>query len=188
MEMQLMGAKRLTIILLALAVLALATPLSSAADWRQFQRDEQNAGVTYSPAPTEYPELTWSAFTYTSEWGTGIDVTPIITGDKIYIFAANGSIWAFNRTNRDFVWENETTGGTLQTSTPAYGDGRIFVAAESGDLFAFDAETGEELWNTHVTDKNFECPITYFDHRIYIGEGLSGGVTTKYYYLSLIHI
>ncbi len=177
-----MDTKRLTIIILALTVLALATPLSSAADWQQFQRDEQNGGVTDSPAPIECPELAWSAFTYTSEWGNGIDVTPIIAGDVVYIFAANGSIWAFNRTNRDLIWENETTGGTLQTSTPAYGDGKVFVAVNSGDLFAFDAETGEELWNVHVTDKNFECPITYFDHRIYIGEGLFGGVTTKYYY------
>ncbi|MEA3324158.1 MAG: PQQ-binding-like beta-propeller repeat protein, partial [Euryarchaeota archaeon] len=176
-----MSPKRLMILLPALAVLVLATSISSAADWHQFQRDEQNAGVTYSPAPTEYPELAWNAFTCTSD-GNGIDVTPIIAGDKIYVFAANGSIRAFNRTNGDLIWKNETTGGTLQTSTPAYGDGKIFIAAESGDLFAFDAETGEELWNVHVTDKNFECPITYFDHRIYLGEGLSGGVTTKYYY------
>ncbi len=182
MEIQLMNMKRLLLTILVLTILALATPLSSAADWQQFQRDEQNIGVTYSPAPIEYPELVWSAFTNTSEWGNGIDVTPIIAGDKIYVFAANGSIWAFNRTNGDLIWKNKTTGGTLQTSTPAYGDGKIFVAAESGDLFAFDAVTGAELWTVHVTDKNFECPITYFDHRIYLGEGLSGGVTTKYYY------
>ncbi|RLG30032.1 hypothetical protein DRO03_05650 [Methanosarcinales archaeon] len=176
-----MGTKRLMILLPALAMLVLATSIASAADWQQFQRDEQNAGITHSPAPTEYPELAWNAFTCTSD-GNGIDVTPIIAGDKVYIFAANGSIRAFNRTNGDLIWKNVTTGGALQTSTPAYGDGKIFVAAESGDLFAFDAETGEELWNVHVTDKNFECPITYFDHRIYIGEGLFGGVTTKYYY------
>jgi len=151
-------------------------------DWHQFQKDEINTGITYSPAPTEDPELAWSRFTYTSEWDNGIDVTPIIAEDMVYIYAANGSIWAFNKTNGDLIWQNETTGGNLQTSTPAYGDGKIFVAANSGDLFAFNATTGEELWHVHVTDKNFECPITYFDHKIYIGEGLKGGVTTKYYY------
>jgi len=49
-------------------------------------------------------------------------------------------------------------------------------------MYAFDAATGEQLWKEHVTDRNFECPVTYHDHRIYAGEGLSGGVTTKYYY------
>ena len=151
-------------------------------NWYQFQKDEINAGITYSPAPTEDPELAWSAFTYGSEWGNGIDVTPIIAGDLVYVYVANGSIWAFDKTSGDLIWKNETTGGNLQTSTPAYGDGKIFVAANSGDLFAFNATTGKELWNVHVTDKNFECPITYFDHKIYIGVGLEGGITTKYYY------
>lgn len=169
------------LLILAIATITL-TGTAIASDWQQFQRDETNNGITDSPAPTEYPELKWSAFTYTSEWGNGIDVTPIIAGDMVYAFAANGSIWAFDRTNGDLIWKNETTGGTLQTSTPAYGDGKIFVAAESGDLFAFDALTGAELWTVHATDRNFECPITYFDHRLYIGEGLSGGVATKYYY------
>jgi len=151
-------------------------------NWHQFQKDEKNTGIIYSSAPIKYPELAWSRFTYTSECGNGIDVTPIIAEDIVYVYAANGSIWAFDKTNGDLMWKNETTGGNLQTSTPAYGDGKIFVAANSGDLFAFNATTGEVLWNVHVTDGNFECPITYFDHKIYIGEGLKGGVTTKYYY------
>ncbi|HJH27482.1 MAG TPA: hypothetical protein C5S37_12155 [Methanophagales archaeon] len=151
-------------------------------NWQQFQKDEKNIGIIYSSAPIKDPELGWRAFTYGSEWSNGIDVTPIIAGEMVYVFAANGSIWAFEKTSGDLIWQNETTGGNLQTSTPAYGDGKIFVAATSGDLFAFNATTGEELWNVHVTDGNFECPITYFDHKIYIGEGLKGGVTTKYYY------
>ena len=151
-------------------------------NWHQFQKDEINTGITYTSAPTKYPELAWSAFTYGSEMGNGIDVTPIIAGDMVYVYAANGSIWAFDKTSGDLIWMNETTGGNLQTSTPAYGNGKIFVAANNGDLFAFNATTGKELWSVQVTDRNFECPITYFDHKIYIGEGLEGGVTTKYYY------
>ena len=178
--------KKITLIFILSAILAISVmPLSAAAldsNWHQFQKDEINIGVTYSPAPIEDAELAWSAFTYGSEMGNGIDVTPIIAGDMVYIYAANGSIWAFDKTSGDLMWKNETTGGNLQTSIPAYGDGNIFVAAESGDLFAFNATTGEELWNVHATDRNFQCPITYFDHKIYVAEGLEGGVTTKYYY------
>ncbi len=178
--------KKITLIFILSVILMISVmPLSAAAldsNWHQFQKNEINIGVTCSPSPTEDAELAWSAFTYGSEMGNGIDVTPIIAGDMVYIYAANGSIWAFDKTNGDLMWKNETTEGMLQTSTPAYGDGKIFVAANSGDLFAFDATTGDELWNVNVTDGNFECPITYFDHKIYIGEGLGGGVTTKYYY------
>ena len=174
--------KKITLIFILSAILIISVIPAAALDsnWHQFQKDEINIGVTYSPAPIEDVELAWSAFTYES--GNGIDVTPIIADDIVYIYAANGSIWAFNKTNGDLMWKNETTGGNLQTSTPAYGDGKIVVAARSGDLFAFNATTGSELWNASVTDKNFECPVTYFDHKIYIGEGLGGGVTTKYYY------
>ena len=34
----------------------------------------------------------------------------------------------------------------------------------------------------HVTDVGPESPVTYYDHRIYVAEGLEGGVDTKYYY------
>ncbi|CAD6493959.1 MAG: Outer membrane protein assembly factor BamB [Candidatus Argoarchaeum ethanivorans] len=171
-----------TLALSAILIISVIPAAALDSNWHQFQKDEINIGVTYSPAPIKDVELAWSAFTYGSDWGNGIDVTPIIADDMVYIYAANGSIWAFNKTNGNLIWQNETTGGNLQTSTPAYGDGKIFVAARSGDLFAFNATTGEELWNVYVTDKNFECPIIYFDHKIYIGEGLKGGVTTKYYY------
>jgi outer membrane protein assembly factor BamB len=167
-----------------LVIMAISTPASAATldnNWHQFQKDETNIGITHSPAPPEEPTLAWSRFTSTS-FCNGIDVTPIIAENMVYIYAANGSIWAFDKTNGDLIWMNETTGGFLQTSTPAYGDGKIFVATNSGDLFAFNATLGEELWNVHVTDRNFECPVTYANHKIYIGEGLKGGVTTKYYY------
>lgn len=178
--------KKITLIFILSAILMISVmPLSAAAldsNWHQFQKDEKNIGVTCSSAPMGDVELAWSAFTYGNESGNGIDVTPIIADDMVYIYAANGSIWAFDKTSGDLMWKNETAEGMLQTSTPAYGGGEIFVAAESGDLFAFNATTGDELWNVHVTDGNFECPITYFDHKIYVAEGLEGGVTTKYYY------
>ncbi len=122
----------------------------------------------------------WSAFTHTS-WGNGIDAPPIIAGDILYVCDVNGTLWAFNRTDGTLVWRNETSVG-FQSSTPAYGNGKIFVASNIGDMYVFDAATGEQLWKEHVTDRNFECPVTYHDHRIYAGDGLSGGVTTKYYY------
>jgi len=168
-----------TILMLTIVMITL-TGTAIASDWQQFQKNEVNNGLTDSPAPRSDPELVWSRFTCTS-WGNGIDVPPIIAGDLVYVYDVNGTLQAFNRADGTLIWRNETSVG-FQSSTPAYGNGNIFVASNIGDIYAFDAATGEQLWKEHVTDRNFECPVTYHDHRIYAGDGLSGGVTTKYYY------
>ncbi|MCK4623680.1 MAG: PQQ-binding-like beta-propeller repeat protein, partial [Phycisphaerae bacterium] len=137
--------------------------VSSAGNWSQFQKDSQNTGITMDAAPAGNPELVWSVRT------DGIDVPPIIAGDLVYVYDANGTIRAFDRINGTLIWRNETSAG-FQSSTPAYGNGKIFVAERNGDLYAFDAATGECLWKAHVTDYALACPVTYYDHRIYIGE------------------
>ncbi len=168
-------------VIVALLVLACLTGVSAADGWHRFQKDSLNAGITSDAAPTADPELVWSAFTHRNDLGNGIDVPPIIAGDLVYVYDANGTLQAFNKTDGALIWRNETSVG-FQSSTPAYGNGKIFVASNIGDMYAFEAATGEQLWKVHVTDRNFECPVTYHDHRIYAGEGLSGGVATKYYY------
>jgi outer membrane protein assembly factor BamB len=162
---------------LFLVLVSLSGISAAASDcgWHQFQKDETNAGVTHDAAQTSDPELVWDMQT------GGINVPPIVAGDLVYVYDANGTIRAIDRKNGSLVWSGETFTG-LQTSTPAYGDGRLFVASGSGDLYAFDATTGRRLWGVSVTDRNFECPVMYHDHRMYVGEGLSGGVATKYYY------
>jgi outer membrane protein assembly factor BamB len=69
----------------------------------------------------------------------------------------------------------------MQTSTPAYGNGKILVATFDGYIFAFDAITGQECWNKKVSDTIFQCPITCYDGKFYIGDGGTGGETNNYY-------
>ena len=151
-------------------------------DWPQFQKDEINSGKTSDRAPTNSPVMHWSQFTYHSG-ATGIEVVPIIGGDTVYVYAGDG-LWAFGKKSGELRWQESITGhGGLQTSTPAYGDGRIFVATFDGYLFAFDALTGDELWSKQVSQRGFQCPITYHDNKIYIGEGGTGGESNSYYCL-----
>ena len=166
------------VLLLALACFA---GVSAAVDWHQFQKDALNTGATPEAAPRSDPELVWSAFTHTDEWGNGIDIPPIIAGDLVYVYDVNGTLQALGRTGGTLMWSNETSVG-FQGSTLAYGNGKIFVASSAGDMYAFDAATGGQLWKKHVTDRDFKCPVTYHNHKVYVGEGLSGGVRTKYYY------
>ncbi len=165
-------------IILSLLALLISTPIiATSSDWSQFQSDYEHSALTEDPAIKDNPEILWNVST------SGINAVPVIAGDLVYVYTSNGSIWAFNKHNGDLVWKNKTTGASrLQSSTPAYGNGKLFVASNSGDLFAFDGLTGEKLWSEHVTDSNFECPVTYSDDKLYIGDGVEGGVATKYYY------
>jgi outer membrane protein assembly factor BamB len=164
----------LTLSITILAETAIEVPAEG--DWPQFQRNWQRNASTNSAGPTKWPYLTWE----TNQYGD-VDVTPLIVGDTAYIYSYSGYVRAYNKTDGSLKW-NEFASSGLQTSIPAYGDGNIFVATGEGDLMAFNADTGNKLWTAHVTDLNLECPVTYYDHRLYIGEGLSGGVTDKQYY------
>ncbi|WP_229393640.1 PKD domain-containing protein [Methanosarcina sp. DH1] len=158
---------------------------SSESEWLEFQKDSSNSGYILSSAPTRDPELIWQSLTSSTQepcGSGGVNVPPLISGNKVFVTAGNASVWAFNKDTGDLIWSKELSGGLVQTATPALGDGKLFVPTLEGDLYAFDPETGDKLWNTHVTDSNFECPITYYDHKLYIGDGLEGGSGDKYYY------
>jgi len=155
-------ASRMCIV--ALLALAYLSGLSAADGWHQFQKDSLNTGITSDAAPRSDPELVWSMQT------GAIDVPPVIAGDLVYVYDANGTIRAFEKKGGDLVWRNETSPWMIQSSTPAYGDGQVFVAERNGDRYTFDAVTGDRLWKAHVTDYALACPVTYYDHRIYVGE------------------
>lgn len=153
-------------------------------DWSQWQNDVTHYAVHETDDPVTTAELQW---TYDAGGTThDIDVTPLIVGDVVYSFDASGQVHAVNRTTGTVIWTTSIDESSwFQSSIPAYGDGKLFVATYSGYIYSFDATTGERFWKvkaTSSTPRSFECPITYFDHKLYIGEGLAGQKTTKYYY------
>jgi outer membrane protein assembly factor BamB len=152
-------------------------------DWSQWQVDDVHSGSTNSSAPVSNVSVAWSR-QVNSIGGDGIDVTPLVVGGKVFVFDCNGTTWAFNKTTGSLLWETNTTGGSLETSTPAYGDGKLYSATYNGMMYAFDPNTGSILWSSDITNGtgSLECPITYNDGMLYIGEGLENGVQTKYYY------
>ena len=81
-------------VLLALACLA---GISAASDWHQFQKDETNAGVTHDSAPTSDSKLAWNMQT------DGINVPPIVAGNLVYVYDANGTIHVIDRKNGSLV-------------------------------------------------------------------------------------
>lgn len=152
----------------------------SAIYWTQFQGGSDRNGVTEGYAPLDDSvKLKWSA----DDFGGNIDVSPIVMGDMVYVLASSGELYAYNKTEGKTVWHAKLDAASvLHSSTPAYGDGNLFVVTEGGNLYAYNASTGVLKWDVHVTDISPESPVTYYDHRIYLAEGLEGGVGTKYYY------
>jgi outer membrane protein assembly factor BamB len=158
--------------------------ISTRNDWSQWQNGVTHYAVHESDDPVLTADLRWSYDAGGSNHD--LDVTPLIVGDVVYIFDATGQVHAVSRSSGAMIWTSTIDESSyFQSSVPAYGDGKLFVATFGGHLYAFDATTGERLWKVKATtgsSRNFECPVTYYDHKIYIGEGLSGGVATKYYY------
>lgn len=162
-----------------------ASPAAMAADndWTQFQKNEQKKGFSVAGTPVKDPRPAWSKFVYLNG-NTGIQNTAVVKGDTVYVFAGN-RLMALNKQSGDTLWEKNIEGrGELQISTPAYGNGKLFIATFDGCVMAFDAISGSELWSTRVGQRNLQCPVTYHEGRIYIGEGGTGGPVNGYYCLN----
>jgi outer membrane protein assembly factor BamB len=146
-------------------------------DWPQFQKSWLHNGTVEDYAAKE-AILKWDA----SEFNGSVDVSPIVVDDTVYVIASSGSLCAYEKYSGTLTWKKETELGTIVSSTPAYGDGNIFAASCLGTLYAFDAEDGAKQWEVKVTNESLEMPITYYDHRIYIGDGPGSNAGTKYFY------
>lgn len=171
-------------ILLALLLLLSANPAAQAAagDWTQFQQDDQRSGQISAATGVSVPGVAWSKFVY-SQNGDGIQNTAVVSGDTVYVFAGD-KLLALARSTGATLWEQDLEGhGALQMPTPACGDGKIFIATSDGYVMAFDAQNGTALWSQKVSQRGFQCPLTYSDGRLYIGDGGTGGETNNYYCL-----
>ncbi|MHB8117979.1 MAG: hypothetical protein ACYDHX_04525 [Methanothrix sp.] len=73
-----------TIFKVTLLILLIITPVA-ASDWPQFQRDEAHSGLCLDDVPMK-PHILWSADLLR------VDVTPIISSDKVSVLAGNGSL------------------------------------------------------------------------------------------------
>ncbi|RZN36787.1 MAG: hypothetical protein EF813_06410 [Methanosarcinales archaeon] len=158
-----------TVTVLTMVTLALTLTIA-ASDWSQFQKDEVNIGRTADSAPITAPD-NWSQHTanYQSGWWYyGIDTTPIVVGDYVYVLASNDSgAYLFkyykNGTAAGGNWPVTVGSGNFQLSTPAYGNNTIFVLnSQDGYLYAINAASGAGRWNVDVCGSN-GCPITYYN-------------------------
>ena len=143
----------------AVAVLcATALAQNAAQDYPQWRGRNRDGAASGFVAPKAWPEkLTrrWKV-----EVGEGY-ATPIIVGDKVYVFARrNGqeTLLALNAATGKLAWQTGYPAPPLATgsvaakhgdgpkATPLFHRGKVYTLGLSGTLTAFDAKTGKLVW------------------------------------------
>jgi outer membrane protein assembly factor BamB len=173
----------LMVLLVALAGAALA------ADWPQFQKDELNSGKTGDPLPNSSGILTKNVFTLSGDY-YGIDTTPIVKGDHVYVLAGGSNatkLFKYQKNGTNFtgakVWESSQLTNTngFQLAAPAYGEAVsggttynvIFTAlidpgsnnSSYSKVRAVKDSDGSFLWTKELTSTHqINTPVTYFKY------------------------
>ncbi len=159
----------------------LAAGAAGAEDWPQFQCTAARKGWTTDSAPVLRPVLKWRR--YVDGCGVGIESPPVVWNDRVYVIACS-TILALNAATGQEVWRADISGhGSLQSGTPAVGGGMLFVVTFDGYVMALDAAGGDLRWSRKVAALNFQCPLTYHQGRLYVGEGGTGGTLNRYFCL-----
>jgi len=127
----------------------------SAQDWSQWRGANRDGKVNGFIAPESWPpELTMQ---WSESVGTG-DATPVLVGDKLYLFTRQDDkevILCLAAESGAEQWRNEyvapaVTGAGARhpgpRSTPAVSDGKMVTIGVSGILSCLDASSGKLLW------------------------------------------
>ena len=184
--------KAAIVVAIIVAVVSI-TPIASASDWEQFQKDNINSGYTTDSAPVSDPELAWSKYTNSGTgMGSGIDVAPIVADGAVYVLDCKGILWSFDAKTGMANWNvtcNAASGG-FELSVPAYHDGIVYVASSSssagngaGRVNAIYANNGtiREYAYYGLSGFQLNTPVTYADGKIYLGNGkITNDISTYY--------
>ena len=160
---------KITVITILISLVLTSTAVAS--DWQQFQNNMQNSGQTTDMAPTTNMILGWQQQVGSSGWA-GIDVPPIVAQEKVFVYDANGKVWAFNTLTGQEIWGTDLGSAAFQLSTPGYGENKVFIAAQNGNVYALNATDGSIEWQTSVAGASgqLNTPVKYANGRIYAGE------------------
>jgi outer membrane protein assembly factor BamB len=132
------------------------TSTSYADDWPQWRGPNRDAKATGFTAPKTWPKE------LTKKWKVTVgksDATPALVGDKLYVFAFDGTnevLRCLDATTGKETWQEkyETKGATAPAagphegprSSPAVADGKVVTLGVRGVLSCFDAASGKNLW------------------------------------------
>lgn len=171
-------------LLLCIVTLVVMSATAYASDFPTFQHDNYHSGITTDAAPTT-ANMDWATNVGSGGWA-GFDTAPVVGGDKVFGVYYNGSIFAFNKTTGNVVWQNTQIGGDgyFELATPAYNDGVLYVVLSRGNtstttgIHALWANNGSVKWTTpNIADEQTNTPVVYDNGYVYFGTVNMTGVS-----------
>lgn len=144
------------------------------------------AGVAY--VPCRRPELlavelsgnTLWHFKYQTKARDWLDMTPAISGDRLYAVSSAGSVFALERNTGEMIWQ-VSAGADWSLSPPAVDGDRLYVGYRRG-LLALDTNNGRTLWTLDTPRPVTAAPLVLHDliyvaghdHYLYALDKISG--------------
>ena len=97
---------------------------------------------------------------------TGWDLiisSPVVSGDRAIIGAADGHVYALGLTTGKILWRGQTQGRVR--ASPSVAEGMVIVGSFDGCVYAFDLVTGAERWVHHTLGDSLDSQKYGFDRR-----------------------
>lgn len=134
----------------------IASATVQAQDWPQWRGPNRDGKVKDFVAPEKWPDKL--AEKWKVEVGEG-DSSPVLVGDKLYIFARQGGdevTLCLNAADGKEIWKDKYATAAINgpaarghagpRATPAVADGKIVTLGVNGALSCLDAAAGKLLW------------------------------------------
>jgi outer membrane protein assembly factor BamB len=136
-------------------VLAVSASCTLAQDWPQWRGANRDGKATGFTAPKEWPKE------LTRKWKVSVglgDASPAVVGDKLYVFARQGSdelIRCLDAASGKELWSEKYEATQVSgpaaphsgpRSSPAVADGKVVTLGVGGVVSCVDAANGKMLW------------------------------------------
>lgn len=119
----------------------LAAPLAAAADWPMLMGGPARSGRV--PDSTDGIK----GFRLAARFDAHAEIrsSPVLDGQRLFVGAENGNLYAIDLKTRALQWLFHARGGI--SSTPAVADGVVVFLGRDGRLQALEAASGKPLWS-----------------------------------------
>ncbi len=98
---------------------------------------------------TGVPSLTGLKWKF--ETSKGIDSSPTVVGDTVYVGCDDGHMYALNKTDGSVKWSFKITGNETVKSTAAIWKDKILTFVGNDNiLYGLDVKTGEKIWQQKI--------------------------------------
>jgi outer membrane protein assembly factor BamB len=102
-------------------------------------------------------------FEWGFESGDYYDSSPVVVGQRVWIGAGDGNLYALDAATGKEIWRFKTEGRIR--SSPAMAGGAVYVGSMDGSLYAVDAENGKLRWRFDTQGRALKSADFGFDRK-----------------------